>query len=73
MLYLTCTMISSVDLAHYGVSCVKDFPGSLITLTAELDILLIKYSILKTATAEIDIMTLLMTGYDVQSYLLICL
>ena len=21
MLYLTCTMISSVDLAHYGVSC----------------------------------------------------
>ena len=25
MLYLTCTMISSVDLAHYGVSCVKDW------------------------------------------------
>ena len=24
MLYLTCTMISSVDLAHYGVSCAKD-------------------------------------------------
>ena len=24
MLYLTCTMISSVDLAHYGVSRVKD-------------------------------------------------
>ena len=24
MLYLTCTMISSVDLAHYGVYCVKD-------------------------------------------------
>ena len=25
MLYLTCSMISSVDLAHYGVSCVKDW------------------------------------------------
>ena len=25
MLYLTCTMISSVDLAHYGVSRVKDW------------------------------------------------
>ena len=25
MLYLTCTMISSVDLAHYGVSCAKDW------------------------------------------------
>ena len=25
MLYLTCTMIFSVDLAHYGVSCVKDW------------------------------------------------
>ena len=25
MLYLTCTMISSVDLAHYGVSHVKDW------------------------------------------------
>ena len=24
MLYLTCTMISSVHLAHYGVSCAKD-------------------------------------------------
>ena len=24
MLYLTCTMISSVDLAHYGVSHAKD-------------------------------------------------
>ena len=24
MLYLTCTMISCVDLAHYGVSCAKD-------------------------------------------------
>ena len=24
MLYLTCTMISRVDLAHYGVSCAKD-------------------------------------------------
>ena len=24
MLYLTCTMISSVDLAHYGVSRAKD-------------------------------------------------
>ena len=24
MLYLTCTIISSVDLAHYGVSCAKD-------------------------------------------------
>ena len=25
MLYLTCTIISSVDLAHYGVSCAKDW------------------------------------------------
>ena len=25
MLYLTCTMIFSVDLAHYGVSLVKDW------------------------------------------------
>ena len=25
MLYLTCTMISSVDLAHYRVSCAKDW------------------------------------------------
>ena len=25
MLYLTCTMISSVDLAHYGVSSAKDW------------------------------------------------
>ena len=25
MLYLTCTTISSVDLAHYGVSRVKDW------------------------------------------------
>ena len=25
MLYLTCTTISSVDLAHYGVSCAKDW------------------------------------------------
>ena len=25
MLYLTCAMISSVDLAHYGVSCAKDW------------------------------------------------
>ena len=25
MLYLTCTMISSVDLAHYGVSRAKDW------------------------------------------------
>ena len=25
MLYLTCTIISSVDLAHYEVSCVKDW------------------------------------------------
>ena len=25
MLYLTCTMIFSVDLAHYGVSCAKDW------------------------------------------------
>ena len=25
MLYLTCTMISSVDLAHYGVSRSKDW------------------------------------------------
>ena len=25
MLYLTCTMISSVDLAHYGVSLAKDW------------------------------------------------
>ena len=25
MLYLTCTMISSVDLAHYGVSHAKDW------------------------------------------------
>ena len=24
MLYLTCTMISSADLAHYGVSCAKN-------------------------------------------------
>ena len=24
MLYLTCTMISSVDLAHYGVARAKD-------------------------------------------------
>ena len=24
MLYLTCTIISSVDLAHYGVFCAKD-------------------------------------------------
>ena len=24
MLYLTCTTITSVDLAHYGVSCAKD-------------------------------------------------
>ena len=24
MLYLTCTMITSVDFAHYGVSCAKD-------------------------------------------------
>ena len=23
MIYLTCTMIFSVDLAHYGVSCAK--------------------------------------------------
>ena len=23
MLYLTCTMIFSLDLAHYGVSCIK--------------------------------------------------
>ena len=25
MLYLPCTIISSVDLAHYGVSCAKDW------------------------------------------------
>ena len=25
MLYLTCAMISSVDLAHYGVSLAKDW------------------------------------------------
>ena len=25
MLYLTCTMISSVDLVHYGVFCAKDW------------------------------------------------
>ena len=25
MLYLTCTMISSVDLAHNGVACAKDW------------------------------------------------
>ena len=25
MLYLTCTMISSVDLAHYGISHAKDW------------------------------------------------
>ena len=25
MLYLTCTMISTVDLAHYGVSHAKDW------------------------------------------------
>ena len=25
MLYLTCTMISSVDLAHYGLSRAKDW------------------------------------------------
>ena len=25
MLYLTCTMISSVDLAHYGISRAKDW------------------------------------------------
>ena len=25
MLYLTCTMIASVDLAHYGVSHAKDW------------------------------------------------
>ena len=25
MLYLTCTMVSSVDLAHYGVSLTKDW------------------------------------------------
>ena len=25
MLYLTCTMISNVDLAHYGVSRAKDW------------------------------------------------
>ena len=25
MLYLTCTIISNVDLAHYGVSCAKDW------------------------------------------------
>ena len=24
MFYLTCTIITSVDLAHYGVSCAKD-------------------------------------------------
>ena len=25
MLHLTCTIITSVDLAHYGVSCAKDW------------------------------------------------
>ena len=25
MLYLTCTTITSVDIAHYGVSCAKDW------------------------------------------------
>ena len=25
MLYLTCTMLSSVDFTHYGVSCAKDW------------------------------------------------
>ena len=25
MLYLTCTIISSVDVAHYGVSCAKNW------------------------------------------------
>ena len=25
MLYLTCTIINSVDLVHYGVSCAKDW------------------------------------------------
>ena len=25
MHYLTCTMISSVDIAHYGVFCAKDW------------------------------------------------
>ena len=25
MLYPTCTMISSVDLAHYGIACTKDW------------------------------------------------
>ena len=28
MLYLTCTMVSSVDLAHYGVSRAKDWAVS---------------------------------------------
>ena len=25
MLYLTCTTITSIDLAHYGVSCANDW------------------------------------------------
>ena len=25
MLYLTCTTITNVDIAHYGVSCAKDW------------------------------------------------
>ena len=29
-LYLTCTIISSVDLAHYGVSRVKDWVSGIV-------------------------------------------
>ena len=41
MLYLTCTMISSVDLAHFGVSCAKDWVsvdcGTILCVIFDLD------------------------------------
>ena len=37
MLYLTCTIISRVDLAHYGVSRAKDF-DKLVTLSRQKNI-----------------------------------
>ena len=33
MLYLTCTMISSVDLAHYGVSRAKDWVSVIVVVS----------------------------------------
>ena len=42
MLFLTCTMISSVDLAHYGVSHAKDWVSVDSGINCFINILLLK-------------------------------